>query len=150
MEWIIKPFQELTLQELYSILQLRSSVFVVEQNCPYQDIDGNDEVAHHLFLKEGQAVLACLRILPAGVTFDQAALGRIVVDPKQRGKDYGRELLRRGIAFAEEQWQVRVLKIEAQSYLQKFYESFGFVQTSQEFLEDGIPHIEMLRATPQK
>ena len=141
MELVVKPFGDLTPWELYELLRLRVDVFVVEQNCPYPELDGRDPEALHVFLREGDRVLACLRVLPPGTAFPEAALGRVVT--RDRGRGLGRRILDAGIQAARERLGAEALTIEAQTYVRALYESFGFRQTSEEFLEDGIPHIQM-------
>ena len=151
MELVVKPFGDLTPWELYELLRLRVDVFVVEQNCPYPELDGRDPEALHVFLREGDRVLACLRVLPPGTAFPEAALGRVVT--RDRGMGVGRRILAAGIQAARERLGAKALTIEAQTYAKGFYEAAGFRQVSQEFLEDGIPHILMrleLGAVPDK
>ncbi|MDE7228993.1 MAG: GNAT family N-acetyltransferase [Oscillospiraceae bacterium] len=141
MELKIKHFSELTLEELYAILKIRVDIFVVEQNCPYREIDGKDQNAFHIFLRDENGIAAYLRVLDKGVSFDKPALGRIVTT--RRGKRYGAEIVKAGLKFAREQLGADIVKIEAQVYARGFYEKLGFRQCSEEILEDGIPHIIM-------
>lgn len=142
MELIIKRFDELTVDELYEILRLRVDVFVVEQECPYPDVDGRDPAALHVFLRDsGGVIQAYLRLLPPGQTFETASMGRVIA--RQRRQGLGTQIVAAGIRAASDQMGADVLTIEAQTYARKLYEQFGFVQTSEEFLEDGIPHIQM-------
>lgn len=141
--WSYKPFDLLTTRELYSILQLRNEVFVVEQNCVYQDIDDKDLKSHHLMAFDGEILAAYSRVLPPGLSFDETSIGRVITAPSHRGKGIGIELIEKAIEAAHLTFGVKAIKIGAQLYLQKFYESFGFVQTSAVYLEDGIEHIEM-------
>lgn len=139
---MIKRFDELTVDELYEILRLRMDIFVVEQTCPYPDIDGRDPVALHIFLRDdGGMIQAYLRLLPPGQTFETASMGRVIA--RQRRQGLGRKIVAAGIQAAAERMGADVLTIEAQTYVRKLYEQFGFRQTSEEFLEDGIPHIQM-------
>lgn len=139
----IKPFKGLSTDELYQLLQLRSEVFVVEQNCVYQDIDGKDPKAIHVIGEfEGEIVAYC-RIFNAGDYFDQASIGRVVVKESFRDRKWGHDLIKEAIVAVEKHFGTSQITISAQLYLKKFYESHGFVQTSEEYLEDGIPHIEM-------
>lgn len=139
----IKPFEALSLPELYSVLQLRSEVFVVEQNCVYQDIDGKDEKALHVIGElDGQTVAYC-RLFKPGDYFDQASIGRVIVKETFRDKKWGHDLIREAIEAITIHFGESQITISAQLYLKKFYESHGFKQTSEEYLEDGIPHIEM-------
>lgn len=139
----IKPFEALSLLELYSVLQLRSEVFVVEQNCIYQDIDGKDKKALHVIGEfEGQTVAYC-RLFKSGDYFDQASIGRVIVKENFRDKKLGHDLIKEAIGVIQSHFGESQITISAQLYLKRFYESHGFVQTSEEYLEDGIPHIEM-------
>ena len=147
MNWKIKAFDELTVQELYDILSLRSEVFVVEQNCAYQDPDGADQRALHLTGTDNEGdLLAYTRIFPPGVQYDEASIGRVVTSPdKGRGKGIGRELMQRSIDAVQEHFGDVDIVISAQAHLHKFYTSLGFRQISDIYLEDDIPHIKMKR-----
>lgn len=139
----IKPFEALSLLELYSVLQLRSEVFVVEQNCVYQDIDGKDKKALHVIGEfEGQTVAYC-RLFKSSDYFDQASIGRVIVKENFRDKKWGHDLIKEAIGAIQSHFGESQITISAQLYLKRFYESHGFVQTTEEYLEDGIPHIEM-------
>lgn len=139
----IKPFEALSLYELYSVLQLRSEVFVVEQNCVYQDIDGKDKKALHVIGEfEGETVAYC-RLFKSGDYFDQASIGRVIVKQNFRDKKWGHDLIKEAIEAIVSHFGESQITISAQLYLKKFYESHGFKQTSEEYLEDGILHIEM-------
>lgn len=143
MELHVKHFEELTLQELYDILRLRVDVFVVEQRCAYPDLDGRDESALHVFITDGGKLAAYLRVLPRGEYFDDAvAIGRVIA--ARRGEHLGAEVLRAGIAAARSLPGADRIRIEAQSYAKGFYEKAGFVRCSDEFDEDGIPHVQMV------
>lgn len=142
--WTLKPYDELTVDELYEILKLRTDVFVVEQNCAYREIDGKDKHACHLFAQRNGELVAYLRILPKGVSFAEAALGRIVIHPGYRGQGYSKMLIERGIRFVTEILGESEIRISAQARLCEFYRSFGFLPSSEMYLEDGIPHMEML------
>ncbi|MDM8357767.1 GNAT family N-acetyltransferase [Pandoraea communis] len=151
MEWICKSFDELGSTLLYRILAARSAVFVVEQQCPYQDVDGRDLHSLHLVAQVRDAsdqpqIAAYLRLLPPGLAYDEASIGRVITASSHRGTGLGRELLTRAIAIAEVQWPSAPLRIGAQAYLEAFYGAFGFVKVSEPYDEDGIMHIEMLRA----
>ena len=141
MELYIKHFQELTKEELMEIYRLRIAVFVVEQNCPYQDIDGADQNAYHLYLKDGDGIQAYLRVLPQGVKYPEASIGRVISVKRRCG--LATRLLREGIALAKERYGAERLTISAQVYARTLYERVGFVQSSDGKLEDGIPHIQM-------
>ena len=143
MNIVLKTFPELTNQELYSILQLRSEVFVVEQDCVYQDVDGRDQDAWHVLGFVGDDLAAYARILKPGAQHVEPAIGRVVTSLKYRGKAYGKQIFAASIVEAQRLFPNQQLCIMAQCYLIKFYESFGFVIEGDEFLEDGIPHVEM-------
>ena len=146
MEISVKRFEELNTQELYDILQLRSEVFVVEQDCVYQDIDGKDEKALHVIgLKDGKTV-AYTRCFPPGYYFDEAAIGRGVVSEKLRKFGYGHDIMKASMEAIEKKFCTKKIKLSAQTYLIKFYESHGFITTGAGYLEDGIPHIAMVTA----
>jgi ElaA protein len=139
-----KDFSQLTTEELYAILRLRSEVFVVEQNCVFLDMDNKDQHCDHVMGWNGQLLAAYSRIVPAGISYGESSIGRIVTSPIARGGGIGRELLVRSIDHLYTLHGKRAIRIGAQYYLKKFYESFGFVQKGEIYLEDGIEHIEML------
>ncbi len=145
LKWQIKPFEALSINELYQVLRLRSEVFVVEQNCVYQDIDNKDQKALHLLGEFEGKIVAYARLFKTNDYFDQASIGRVIVDANYRDKKWGHDLMREAIAGIELHFNQTKITISAQLYLQKFYESHGFVQTSETYLEDDIPHIEMKR-----
>ena len=138
-------FEELDINELYEILQLRAEVFVVEQDCVYQDIDRKDQKALHVLGYEGNELVAYTRLFPPGVYFNQAAIGRVVVREGFRKKSYGHEILKASVKAIEDRYETKEIKLSAQTYLTKFYESHGFEQTGERYLEDGIPHIAMVK-----
>ncbi len=142
--WVLKKFNELTPAELYAIMQLRNEVFVVEQNCVYQDADDKDAKSFHFMGWDGEILMAYTRIIPPGISYAEASIGRVVTKPKYRATGAGRNLMQRSISNTYNLFNCSVIKIGAQLYLKKFYESLGFVQCSQQYLEDNIPHIEML------
>lgn len=144
MNWKIKKFDELTTKELYEILRIRAEVFVVEQDCVYQDLDSKDEDAYHLFGEEKGDVVSYLRILQKGVVYQETAIGRVLTKKSYRKKGLSREMVQRAIDFITNDIVENEIRISAQAYLLKFYESFGFETTSDVYLEDGIEHIEML------
>lgn len=144
-EFKIKRFNELSTSELYALLQLRSEVFVVEQNCVYQDVDGKDEKALHVLGYFNGELVAYSRLFDKGYYFDEASIGRVVVSPKHRDKKFGHDLMRVAIDAIKENYNETAITISAQEYLKKFYESHGFNQTSDMYLEDDIPHIQMKR-----
>ena len=142
METVIKRFAELTTDELYDILRLRAEVFVVEQNCVYQDLDGRDQAAVHVWVRGETGILAYLRVMDRGVTQEYTAIGRVIVVRRRQG--LGTRVLREGIRVAREHFGADRIYLEAQVYARSLYEKQGFRQVSEEFLEDGIPHIGML------
>lgn len=139
----IKRFNELSSSELYNLLQLRSEVFVVEQNCVYQDIDGKDEKAIHVLGYYNHELVAYSRLFDKGYYFDETSIGRVVVSPKYRDKKFGHDLMRVSIEAIKNNFNETTIEISAQEYLQKFYESHGFIKISEMYLEDDIPHIRM-------
>lgn len=141
----IKRFNELSLSELYELLQLRSEVFVVEQNCVYQDIDGKDEKALHVLGFYENKIVAYTRLFDKGSYFEEASIGRVVVSPKVRARKWGHDLMKISIKTIETEFKTSKITISAQEYLKKFYEAHQFKQTSEMYLEDDIPHIEMQR-----
>ncbi len=142
MEFFVKHFSQLTTQELYDILKLRSAVFVVEQNCIYQDLDDMDQEAYHVYCKEEGEVIGCLRVIDRGKRLDEVSLGRVISARRRSG--LGTKLMQMGIAVAKEKFGATKIKIGAQLYAKPFYEGVGFVQVSEQYLEDGIPHIYMM------
>jgi ElaA protein len=146
--WYHKRFSALNTTELYQILQLRNEVFIVEQNCPFQDLDDKDFKCYHLlgFDTDSQKVLAYTRIVPAGVSYEEPSIGRVVTSPLARKEGIGKELMKKSIELLEELFGGVSIKIGAQLYLKKFYESFGFQQIEEIYLEDGIEHILMIKA----
>ena len=143
--WYHKHFKDLTTIELYQILQLRNEVFIVEQNCPFQDLDDKDLKCFHLlgFDTETQQVLAYTRIVPAGISYQEASIGRVVTSPLARGGGIGKVLMQKSIQLLEELYGGVPIRIGAQYYLKKFYESFDFQQVGEIYLEDDIEHIVM-------
>lgn len=144
MKWEIKKFQELELKEIYKILKMRNEVFIVEQQCAYQDCDGKDENSYHLYLEEDNIIISYLRILKRGVSYDEVSIGRVLVNKNHRGKGISREMMLKAIRFIEEELNETEIRIQAQAYLVNFYRSFGFKEVSAEYLEDNIPHIDMI------
>ena len=144
MSWNIKKFEELTNIELYNLLKERTKVFVVEQNCPYLEVDGKDAFSYHLFKEEEGEIIAYLRVVPAGVSYQEASIGRVFVKKEYRGQGIAVELLSRGLDYIQNELKETSIKIQAQDYLRKFYSSFGFQPVSETYLEDNIPHVDML------
>jgi ElaA protein len=142
---VTKTFKELTTPELYEILQLRSEVFVVEQDCVYQDLDGKDQKSLHVIGFKDEKVIAYTRIFKPGFYFEEASIGRVVVAAKQRKHKYGYAIMEASIKAVKEQYNETIIKISAQCYLKKFYNNLGFKEIGAEYLEDGIPHIAMLK-----
>jgi len=142
----ILPFYEMTLDELYEVLALRAEVFVVEQDCPYQDVDGLDQKAYHLLGRDEEGTLVSYtRLLPKGMSYvDYPAIGRVITSAKIRGKKKGKELMEASIEACDELFGKQSLKISAQSHLEKYYNSVGFEGTGETYLEDGIPHMAMV------
>ncbi len=142
--WIYKPFSLLTADEIYKILQLRSDVFVVEQNCVYRDADDKDQSSYHLCGWDDRQLAAYARILPPDLSYTEASIGRVLTNGAFRRKGSGKELMEKAIEHTLQQFEVNSIRIGAQLYLHKFYSDLGFTQTSDIYLEDGIEHIEML------
>lgn len=141
----VKAFSELTLQELYNILQLRSDVFVVEQDCVYQDIDGKDEKALHVLGFKNDKLIAYTRLFKPGDYFENASIGRVVVAKNERAFKYGYDLMKASIEAIETHFNENKIKISAQAYLKTFYNNCGFIEFGEEYLEDNIPHIAMIK-----
>ncbi|MBU3092826.1 GNAT family N-acetyltransferase [Clostridium sp. CM028] len=144
MKWKIKKFNELNGEEVYEILKLRSEVFVIEQQCIYEECDGKDNNSYHLFAKENGKIIVYLRILEKGISYNEISIGRVLTDKKYRGKGLAKQMMIRAIEFIENNLNEKVIRIGAQEYLVNFYEGLGFVRVSEVYLEDNIPHIEML------
>jgi ElaA protein len=143
--WKLKSFNILTASELYDLLQLRQNVFIVEQHCPYTDLDGVDQLSYHLMLHQNNICMAYARIIPPGVLYDEASIGRVVTHIEARRTGLGKRLFERALKETENLFGQQPIRIMAQSYLTKFYESFGFSVVSDEFLEDNIPHYYMIK-----
>ena len=144
LESVLKTFNELSPQDIYSILQLRSEVFVVEQNCVYQDIDDKDQYALHLLLKKDDYLIGYSRIFKAGDYFKEASIGRVLVKKQDRNNRHGSLLMELSIKAIKDHFKENTVKISAQTYLKKFYNELGFDPIGEEYLEDGIPHIAMI------
>ena len=143
MDFLIKSFNELNTTELYNILQLRSEVFVVEQDCVYQDVDFKDQKALHVFGFKNDKIIAYTRIFKPGYYFKNASIGRVVVAANERKYGFGHDLIKASIKAIKTHFNVDEITISAQKYLKKFYETHQFIQVGEEYLEDGIPHIRM-------
>lgn len=144
MNWKIKKFNELNIEEIYKILALRNEIFIVEQECPYLDCDDKDLNSYHLFLRENGEIVSYLRILEKGVSYDEISIGRVAVKKSYRGKGISRKMMLKAIEFIENNLSENTIKIQAQAYLLDFYSSLGFKAVSDEYLEDNIPHIDMI------
>ncbi|MFG6462149.1 GNAT family N-acetyltransferase [Roseateles sp. DXS20W] len=144
MHWTCVRFDELTVEQLYDLLQLRSQVFVVEQNCVFLDIDGLDRQTLHLLgTGEDGALRAYTRLIPPGVKSPDALIGRVVTAPAARGGGTGRALMAESVARCEQLWPGHAITLHAQAHLERFYAGFGFAPVGEPYMEDGIPHIEM-------
>lgn len=141
----VKTFNQLSLEELYYLLQLRSEVFVVEQDCVYQDVDGKDEKALHIIGKNNNTIIAYTRIFKPGDYFKEASIGRVVVSEKSRHLKYGHQLMLASINAVENSFHTKEIKLSAQKYLENFYTNLGFITIGKSYLEDGIPHIAMVK-----
>ncbi|MCF8713577.1 GNAT family N-acetyltransferase [Joostella atrarenae] len=146
LETEIRLFSELTADQLYEILQLRSEVFVVEQDCVYQDIDYKDQKALHILGKKEGKLVAYTRIFNSGAYFDKPSIGRVVVRNSERKYGYGHDIMKASVTAIYDNYGKQDIEISAQCYLKKFYNSHGFTQTGEEYLEDGIPHIRMIKS----
>ncbi len=141
----VKSFQELSLEEFHDIIALRIQIFIIEQDCPYQEVDGKDKIAYHLFFKNKKnEVIAVTRILPQGISYDEVAIGRVVVHENYRGTGLGNQLMSDSMKFVKEKFGDVPVRLSAQKHLEKYYGNHGFESTGKEYLEDGIPHVEML------
>lgn len=144
MKWYIKTFNELTNEELYQILQARTDIFVVEQNCPYPELDNFDQVSIHYFLKINSDIAAYVRILPSNSKYKEVSIGRVLVVKQFRGSGYAQAIMQKAVDYIVNELNEKRIKMQAQVYLKKFYSSFGFSQQSASYLEDNIPHIDMI------
>ena len=149
--WKAKPWKELTRDEWYGLVRLRVDVFVVEQDCPYSDLDGKDLRAWHVWkegedVAKGAAMLACARVLGPGVSYAEPSIGRVATRRDRRSEGLGKELMKRSIEVCERAWPGQDIRISAQCYLEAWYGELGFASVGKPYLEDGIPHIQMLRS----
>ncbi len=143
--WHCLPFEDLSTRQLYDLLALRQEVFVVEQDCPYLDADGKDLKSWHVLGYQGETLVACTRILPRGISYkDGVSIGRVATSQKIRRMGLGKELTKITLEWTEQLFPSQRIRISAQTYLTKFYQSFGFQAIGQEYLEDDIPHIQMV------
>lgn len=150
MTWNLKTYNELTKDQLYSIIKERINIFVVEQNCPYPELDDLDQGSFHLFFEENAEIRAYLRILPKGLKYKEVSIGRVIVKESYRRKGIASDLMRRAIDFIEKELHETEIKIQAQDHLRGFYGSFGFKPISETYLEDGIPHVDMILGSKQR
>ncbi len=146
MEIKVLKFEEFSLQTLYEALQLRAEVFVVEQNCPYQDVDGKDQKALHVLGYHDSILVAYTRLFKPGDYFERASIGRVIVKENYRKYGYGKDIMNVSIAVLERDFQTSEIEISAQVYLKKFYNDLGFKEFGEGYLEDDIPHIRMLKS----
>ena len=146
MQWILKKFNDLTVNEFHDILQLRINIFIVEQNCPYPELDNKDKIAFHLFgIDKNNKIIAYTRIFKPGDFYKEAAFGRVVVHEEYRNQKIGSQLVKETIIETHKLFGNINIKIGAQTYLKDFYQSFGFQQVDDDYIEDGIPHIHMVK-----
>ena len=141
----VKSFEELSKLELYKILRLRAEVFIIEQDCVYQDVDDKDQKALHVILKKSEEIIGYTRLFWPGDYFKEASIGRVVISKKERHNNYGSELMKASILAISEKMKEKKIKISAQTYLKNFYNDLGFLESGKEYLEDGIPHIIMFK-----
>lgn len=140
----IKAFQELSNEEMYSLLKARTDVFVVEQKCPYPELDNYDQVAMHCFFEEDGEIVANVRILPSHSRYPEASIGRVLVVKKYRNQGYARMIMEKAMTYIQTEWNNNKIKIQAQVYLEPFYSSLGFERITDNYLEDDIPHVDMI------
>jgi ElaA protein len=145
LQWVLRKFDDLTPSELYNILRLRSEVFVVEQNCVFLDMDNKDQDCYHLMGSHDNELVAYVRIVPPGLAYEEMSIGRVVSSPRYRGSGAGRQLMIKAIATAYELFGKQPIRIGAQLYLKNFYNSLGFEPQGDIYIEDGIPHVIMLK-----
>jgi len=141
----VKSFEELSKLELYKILRLRAEVFIVEQDCVYQDVDDKDQKALHVLLKKSEDIIGYTRLFWPGDYFKEASIGRVVISKEERHNNYGSQLMKASILAVSEKMKEKKIKISAQTYLKKFYNNLDFFESGKEYLEDGIPHIAMFK-----
>lgn len=142
---VVKKFSELSIEELYQILRLRSEVFVVEQDCVYQDLDNKDQISVHIFIKDKNEIVAYTRIFKSGDYYKNPSIGRVVVSKKDRGKELGKKIMISSIDYIQENLKGDKIELSAQKYLDKFYKDLDFYKIGEDYLEDGIPHQRMIK-----
>jgi ElaA protein len=146
-DWQVKHYPDLTTNEFHDIIALRLKAFVVEQNCSYLDLDGKDKKCYHLICRDGFGkVVATARILPPGIAYSEVSIGRVVLDQEMRGKGIGHQLMEQSMKFINEEFGVVPVRISAQKHLENYYKTHNFISTGKEYLEDEIPHVEMLNS----
>ena len=143
LNWIVRSYEELSKDELFDMCEVRQEVFVVEQNCPYQDCDQKDKQSHHLMCYNNELLVAYLRIVKPGISYKEPSIGRVLTKLSSRKKGLGIELMKQGLAFCALQYPATNIRISAQQYLLPFYQSLGFYPVGEGYLEDDIPHMEM-------
>lgn len=147
LDWQVKHYPELTTNEFHDIIALRLKAFVVEQNCSYLDLDGKDKKCYHLICRDGFGkVVATARILPPGISYSEVSIGRVVLDQEIRGKGIGHQLMEQSMKFINEEFGAVPVRISAQKHLENYYNTHNFFSTGKEYLEDEIPHVEMLNS----
>ncbi|MEQ6377926.1 GNAT family N-acetyltransferase [Bacillaceae bacterium S4-13-56] len=144
MEWICKSFNELSNDELYQIMKARVEIFVVEQECPYPELDGHDQVSQHLYGIEDGQIAVYARLVPKNTKYKEASIGRVIVTQPFRGRGYGHQLMEKSVEFLTKEWNETVIKLQAQEHLRNFYGAHGFEVISEPYMDDGIPHVDML------
>ncbi|WP_407271993.1 GNAT family N-acetyltransferase [Radiobacillus sp. PE A8.2] len=144
MEWQLKTFEQLSTSELYSILKARVDVFVVEQNCPYPEVDNVDQACLHLFSEKNGEIIAYARLIPSEILYPQASIGRVLIHKAHRGHGYAHQLMKKAIEVINDDRKQSAIKLHGQEYLRHFYGSFGFKEITEVYLEDNIPHVDML------
>jgi ElaA protein len=148
LDWQIKPYNELSLNEFHDLIALRIKVFVIEQDCPYQDLDGKDKKAYHVICRDGKGnIIATARILGPGVSYPEVSIGRVVVDESYRKNNVGDTLMEKCLSFIQEEFETSEVTISAQEHLKNFYAKHHFKQISETYMEDNIPHIKMTTKT---
>lgn len=151
LDWQIKHYRDLSLNEFHDIIAIRIEAFVVEQNCPYQDLDGKDKKCYHAFCRDGKGnIISTARIVPPGLIYDSPAIGRVVIQEEFRGSGLGHDLMEECMKFCFLEFGETPIKISAQKHLENYYAKHQFASTGKEYLEDGIPHVEMLYTPNQK
>jgi len=144
--YVTKAFEELSTQDYHDILHLRTAIFVVEQDCPYQEVDDKDPLSYHLFGKNKKGeVIAVTRIVPQGISYKEISIGRVAIKKEYRGKGLAHELIKETLNFIENKWGKQSIRISAQEHLKNYYTKHGFQQVGKMYLEDNIPHVEMLK-----